>query len=347
VLKKDEILRFTKELVMPVTMREVAEKAGVSIKTVSRVVNREEDIAAATRKRVLAVIDELGYRPSRVARALVTQSSSTIGLVVGDIGNPFFPEVAQGVLNTAQAREYHVFLGSTNGDVSQELSILHSLADHGVAGIIIHPTYASSENLTAFLADFQPVVVINHPFAAPGVSQIMVDTQQGAQLAVDHLVGLGHREIAMLSGVADPVQTAVRRIVGFRAAMARHDLPVASGRLVPIAEPTVEQGEQATCQLLREQPEVSAISAYNDLLAVGALRACQALGRRVPDDCAVVGFDDIHLAGQVTPALTTVRFDKYGLGQQAVARLFEMLAAPTQSFPPFYSAVELVVRQST
>ena len=125
---------------MPVTMREVAEKAGVSIKTVSRVVNREEEIATATRERVLAVIDELGYRPSRVARALVTQRSSTIGLVVGDIGNPFFPEVAQGVLNTAQAREYHVFLGSTNGDGSQELSILHSLASAAaVTWAIMYP----------------------------------------------------------------------------------------------------------------------------------------------------------------------------------------------------------------
>jgi LacI family transcriptional regulator len=332
---------------MPVTMRDVAHKAGVSIKTVSRVVNEEGEVSEATRQRVLTTIGELGYRPSRVAQALVTQRSYTVGLVVGDITNPFFPEVARGVSDAAQAHGYNVFLCNTDGHPQQELHILQSLADHAVDGIILYPSYESYHNLITFTAHYRPLVIVNYFFEHPGVSLILVDNARGAKLAVEHLVCRGHKAIGMLTGVLTPSPSKVRRIQGFREALRLHNLPVVNEWIVPSSEPTFEQGYESTCKLLTQQPQVTALFAYNDLLALGAIRACLDLGRRVPEDCAIVGFDNIGWSATAIPSLTTIHVDKYDLGRQAVNRLLEMLAHPTTSFPPIHMDVELRVRESS
>ena len=327
-------------------MRDVAEKAGVSIKTVSRVVNKQGEISEETRRRVLQTIEALGYRPSLVARALVTQHSCTIGLVMADISNPFFPEVARGVLDRAQQAEYNVFLCNTGGNLQQELQTLESLADHGVDGIIIIPSYDSAQNLRTFVKTFQPLVLVNYQFEHPGVSQIIVNNEQGAKLAVDYLVDKGHQKIGMLSGVQNPSSNRVRRILGYRQAMKHHGLAIADDWIVPTRDSTVECGHESTHRLLSKHPEITAVFAYNDLLAIGALKACQELGRDVPDDCAIIGFDDTHLATIVNPTLTSVRVDKYNLGYQAMNQLLTMLQTPSESSSPIHLDVELTIRQS-
>jgi len=331
---------------VPVTMRDVARKAGVSIKTVSRVVNDQGEISEATRQRVLAVIKELGYRPSRLARALVTQQTHTIGLLLGDITNPFFPQVARGVLDAAQNKGYNVFLCNTDGNPQQERSLLESLADHGVDGIIVYPSYQSDDNLNYFVQYYRPLVIINHFFDHPAVSQIMVDNRRGAKLAVDYLVGQGHTAIGMLTGVEDPSFDKVRRIQGFSEALAARDVPCVEEWIVPNGAPTFECGYEGALDLLTQHPQVTAIFAYNDLLALGALQACRELKRRIPQDCAIIGFDDILWAERAMPPLTTIRVDKYNLGQQATARLFEMLNSPETTFPPIYVDVKLIIRGS-
>ncbi len=331
---------------MTATMRDVAQKAGVSIKTVSRVVNNQGEISEATRQRVLDAIDELGYRPSKVARALVTQRTHTIGLVVGDITNPFFPQVARGVLDTAQARGYNVFLCNTYGDPQQELDTLQSLADHAVDGIIFYPSYGSGENLNTFANHFRPLVIINHFCTHPNISRLIVDMPQGAKLAVDYLAGRGHTAIGMLTGVQNPKSESVRRIQSFQAALSAHKLPIVEEWIMPGQAPTFENGYESARQLLTQHPQVTAIFTYNDLLALGALQACNELGCRVPADRAIVGFDDILWAAKATPPLTTIRIDKYDLGRQAANRLFEMLDNPEATFPSIYVAVELIIRES-
>jgi LacI family transcriptional regulator len=327
-------------------MRDVAKKAGVSIKTVSRAVNGEGEISEITRQRVLAVIDELGYRPNRVARGLVTQRTLTAALVVGDITNPYFPEIARGVQDVAQAHGYNLFLCNTDGDLHQEQSALQSLADHLVDGIIIYPSYDSQQGLIAFAGQFQPLVVINLAFEHPGVGHIFVDNYRGIKLAVDYLVGKGHTNIAMLTGVQNPSQDRVRRIQSFRDTLKAHSLPVTPEWIVPCAEPSFECGYDSAKQLLQHHRQVTAIVAYNDLLALGAIRACHELGLRIPADCAIIGFDNIQWAATSIPALTSVHIDKYGLGQQAMNRLLEMLNNPDKQFPPIRMDVELVIRES-
>ncbi len=329
---------------MSVTMRDVARKARVSIKTVSRVVNSQGEVSEETRQRVLAAIEELGYRPSKVARALVTRRTDTVGLIVGDIANPFFPEVARGVMDTAEAQGYNVFLCNSDGDVEQEARILHSMADHAVDGVIVYPGFGGGDNLRTFAEHHAPLVTINCFFDYPGASRVMLDTRRGARLAVDYLLGKGHTAIGMLAGQA-PSLSLMRRVRGYRDALKAHGLPVITEWILP-GSPVMARGVESTRQLLTQYPQITAIFAYNDLLAVGAMQACRELGRRVPDDCAIVGFDDIPLAAMLTPPLTTVRVDKYELGRQAMSRLLDMLDSPGTSFPPVYLDVELVIRES-
>jgi LacI family transcriptional regulator len=329
---------------VPATLRDVAQEAGVSIKTVSRVVNNQGEISEATRKRVLIAIEKLGYRPSKVARALVTQHTDTIGLVLGDITNPFFPEVARGVLDIAEPLGYDVFLCNSDGDYQREVRILHSLADHAVDGIIIFPTFALEEMLDEVAVPGRPLVSVNRPFDGPWASSVMMHSYRGAKEAVNHLLDHQHRAIAMIAGQTSDAPR-LQRIKGYRDALLEHDVPVREEWILPGA-PIQARGRESACALLMRYPEITAIFAYNDLLAVGAMQACRELGRRVPEDCAIIGFDDIPLADSICPALTTVRVDKYELGRQAMNRLLQMLAEPGIELGPVWMDVELVVRQS-
>jgi LacI family transcriptional regulator len=330
-----------------ITIEDVAREAGVSRQTVSRAINNKAEISFDTLNRVLEAVDKLGYRPSRMAQGLVTQQTHTVGLIVSDITNPFFPEVARGVLDAAQLKGYNVFLCNTDGNLQHELRILQSLADHAVDGIIIYPSYDSDDNLKSFLEQYQrPLVLVNHFFKHPGVSNVLVDNQGGAKLAVDYLVSQGHTAIGMLAGVLNPGRDRIRRIQGFRQALNDHDLPVVEEWIVPSLDPTFERGYEAGRYLLSQHPQVTAIFAYNDLLALGAIRACHELGRRIPADCAIIGFDDIRWAATATPSLTSIGVNKHDLGEQAITRLLAMLDNPEATFPPIYIDVELVLRES-
>jgi len=330
-----------------VTMRDVAREAAVSIKTVSRVVNNQGEISDETRQRVLAAIERLGYRPSKVARALVTQRTDTLGLIVGDISNPFFSEVARGVLQTAQAQGYDVFLCNSDYDPQQEIHALYSLADHNVDGMIIFPCWENEEELKLFAGQYKPLVVVNRVFDRhPGMGLVLNDIRGGARMAVEYLISKGYTAIGMLAGRATPLHL-MERVQGFREALLAHNLPVVEEWILTGATNLdMDRGYEAARQLLTRYPQVQAILAYNDLIAVGAIRACQELGRRVPENLAIVGFDDIPLAGMIAPPLTTVHIDKYQLGQQAVLRLVEMLNDPAADLPPVHLDVELVIRES-
>jgi LacI family transcriptional regulator len=329
---------------LPPTLRDVARKAGVSIKTVSRVVNGQGEISDSTRRRVQETIAELDYRPSKLARALVTRRTETVGLVLSDITNPFFLEVARGVIDTAEAQGYNVFVCNTDSDPSREIRILRSLTDHAVDGIIIFPTFELKCALPEFARLSHPIVTVNRPADCPGVSNVMLHSRRGAKLAVEHLIRQGHRAIGMVAGQSPTVYDLLR-VQGYCAALVEHGLPVIEDWIVP-GPPVEKQGREAARALLLQHPEITALFAYNDLLALGALKAGQDLGRRVPQELAVVGFDDILLADRVSPALTTVRVDKYDLGCRAMQRLIQMLNQPGEPFPPLWLDAELVVRAS-
>jgi LacI family transcriptional regulator len=328
-----------------VTIEDVARAAGVSRQTVSRAVNNKGEISPATRERVLEAVLALDYQPSRVARGLATRRTRTIGLVVPDITNPFFPEIARGVQDVARGADYSVFLCNTDESPDEELQVLRSLAAQPVDGILLFGSRINDDDAAAFADGYRPLVVLNRVLAHPGVSLILVDNGRGAKLAVDHLADGGHTAIGMLAGpVTSP--SSAQRVEGFRQAMAARGLSTPEDWILP-GHPTIEGGYAAARHLLTGHPQVSALFTYNDLSALGAAQACLELGRRVPAGCAIIGFDDVRLAAMVSPSLTSVRVDKYYLGQQAMIRLLAMLDEPDAIFPPVRIDVELVVREST
>ncbi len=327
-----------------ITIEDVARAAGVSRQTVSRAINNKGEISPLTLKRVMDAVRALDYRPSGVARGLATQRTYTIGLVVPDITNPFFPEIARGVQDIARSRDYSVFLCNTDESPDEELQALYSLAAQPVDGIILFGSRVSDDDLIAFADRYRPLVVLNRFLEHPSVSQILVDNQRGARLAVDYLADQGHVAIGMLAGPATS-PSSVQRVEGFRQAMAARGLPIVEDWILS-GPPTIEGGYAAARHLLTRYPQVTAIFAYNDLRALGAIQACHDLGRRVPGQCAIIGFDDIRLAAMVSPSLTSVRVDKYYLGQQAMIRLLSMLDEPDTTFPPICVDVELVMRES-
>jgi len=310
-----------------VTMADVAREAGVSTMTVSRVVNNKGEISPATRQRVQEVIERLGYRPSGIARGLATHRTRTLGLVIPDVANPFFSDVARGAEHVAYAQGYNVFLCNTEEDPQRELAVLRSLEEKRVDGVVLCSSRLDDEELHKVVARHSTVVLVNRrlePMGAEnGVGVVVLDDVAGGKMVTRHLLDTGHRAVGLLAGPLAS-HSGRWRAEGYRAALAAAGAPYDPAW--EIACPAdVDGGRRAAAGLLAVHPELTALFCYNDLVAVGALHACADLGRRVPDDIAVAGFDDIMLAALVTPPLTTCRVPRYELGVQAMQLLLNQI----------------------
>ena len=327
------------------TIEDVAALAGVSRQTVSRAINDKGEISPTTKEKVMAAVQQLGYQPNRQAQSMVTQRTQTVGLVIPDISNLFFPEVARGVQDTAQQHNYNVLLCNTDDDPDEEIRVLNSLQAQGVDGIIIIGNAAEKTAMQAFADSYAPIVMVNRFIDHPNVNVITVDNEHGAFLAVAHLIQQGHRKIGMLAN-KNFSRSQVRRVRGYEKALTENGIPYDEALIVG-ATPTLEGGYNALQQLLREQPEITAVFTYNDLMGIGAIRAAHDLGKQVPQDLAVVGFDNIGLSSIFIPSLSSVDVDKYEIGQHAMNRILDMLDSPEQAFAPIELPVTFVPRESS
>ncbi|AVH57422.1 MULTISPECIES: LacI family DNA-binding transcriptional regulator [Streptomyces] len=314
-----------------VTIDDVARSAGVSRQTVSRALNDKNEIGESTKQRVLDAALELGYRPSRFARGLVRQDTISVGLVIPDLLNPFFTEVAAAALDAARARGWHVVVYDTGDRVEEErgtLAVIASQVD-AVVGYLSQPE-DEIDKLTRGL----PVVLIDREHHAERFSAIRIDGKEGVHAAISYLVESGHRRIGMLdhAGRSEP---SIRHD-WFAGAMTACGLDAGP---VSRADQSVEGGENALKELLAAHPDVTAVFTFNDIIAIGALRAARRLGRTVPQDLAVIGFDGLRLGELVEPPLSTVALDTRHLGALAVEQTARLL---TRSGP--LSRDELVVR---
>ncbi len=327
----------------PATIRDVSLRAGVSTATVSRVLagigNPNPDTAAA----VMSAVDELGYRPSGVARSLRMKRTRTLGLIVTDIQNPFFPELVQAADLAARSLGYSILLGSAAYDEHRAMHYLDLMVDRRVDGMIIASSQLSDESWQRLVASPVPVVVVNaEPAGLPAVTVVTSDNTSGAALAARHLIDLGHRRIAYVRG-AESFTADGPRITGFRNACAAAGLPdedVIEFR----GDGQFEGGERAASEILAQVPGVTAIACYNDMTAIGVMRALRAAGRRVPADISVIGCDDIAAASWVVPALTTVAQQKADMGRLAVEHLAAALESP-ESVPPETILLAMVLRE--
>ncbi|HOU14849.1 MAG TPA: LacI family DNA-binding transcriptional regulator [Anaerolineae bacterium] len=327
-----------------VTIQDVAEAAGVSRQTVSRAINELGEISPETRAHVLRIAEEMGYRPSSIARGLATQHTGTLGLIVPDVANPFFSEVARGAEHQAYAKGYNVFLCNTDEDPQREVAVLRSLEDKRVDGVVLCSSRLDEATLRAALTNHSSVVLINRQLRGNDFGAVMIDDKLGGQTITQHLLRAGHQAIGFLTG-PPASRSGRKRVEGFLATLMAVGVPYQQDWLLPCA-PTVEGGQEAALALLTHHPELTALFCYNDLVAVGALQAAAELRRAVPDDLAIAGFDDIPLAALVTPPLTTCRVCRYDMGAQAMGMLLERIAGCTDECQRIVVTPELIIRAS-
>lgn len=328
-----------------ITIEDVARVAGVSRQTVSRAMNDKGEISPETKEHVLKTIQELGYQPNRMAQGMVTQRTKTVGLVIPDITNLFFPEVARGVQDAGRLHDYNILLCNTDDQQEEEIKVLNSLAAQRVDGIIMIGGVADDPALTRFADSYTPIVILNRFIEHPHVSLIIVDNERGAFLAVEHLIAQGHRTIGMLANL-NYYGSQIRRVLGYEKALKQYGIALDESLIVG-RTPTLQGGYDALQQLLTTHPEVTAVFTYNDLMGLGAMRAARDLAKRVPEDMAIIGFDNIGMTSMVAPSLSSIHVDKYALGQLAMNRILDMLDKPDDAFATIEVGVELIQREST
>jgi LacI family transcriptional regulator len=302
---------------MAVTIKDIAKAANVSIATVSRALNGFENVTDKTRRHVCAVAARLGYIPHEGARSLSSRRTQCVGAVLPDLYGEFFSELIRGIDRVARAHGLHLLLSCSHGDVAEVASSLRAMRGR-VDGLLVMSPHVDSEVLEKNLPPTMPTVLVNTRYGGERYSSLMVDNYGGACALVRHLVGRGHRRIAMLSG-PDANFDARERLAGYTNTLAE---------LLPGADPQVlrgdfseESGYRAGRQLLSMSERPDALFAANDMMAIGCLFALNEGGLGVPGDIALAGFDDIPIARYVTPPLTTVRVRIAELGELALERL--------------------------
>jgi LacI family transcriptional regulator, galactose operon repressor len=329
------------------TLRDVAGVAGVSIATVSRVLTGARPSAPATRERVLTAAAELDYRPSGPARALKLRRSRTLGLLVTDIENPYFPEIVRAVEDAAHERGFAVLLCNATDDPRRELAYINLLLERRVDGIVVAASRVGARHAALLARAPVPVVLVNSEAPGSGLPAITSDNRGGAQLAAEHLIRLGHRRIGHITAPATNAAAAVR-LLGVRDGLRRAGI---NPDLLEVAEGDgrVAGGERAMSELLGRHPAPTAVVCYNDLTAIGAMRAVAGAGLSVPGDVSLVGFDDIDLAQWTDPPLTTIAQPKREMGAWAFARLIasDDGPRPRHRVRTVHLPTKLIVRSST
>ena len=331
-----------------VSVRDVARRAGVSVGTVSNVMNHPDKVAATTVARVRAAIDELGFIRNDAARQLRDGRSKTIGLVVLDVRNPFFTDIARGAEDAAALAGLAVTLGNSDESTARESTYLDLFEQQRVHGILISPYADITPRLHALRARGIPVVLVDRTSPDASFSSVSVDDLAGGALAVDHLVERGRRRIAFVGGQFEIRQFA-DRLEGARRAAARH--PGVSLEVVEIAASTVIEGRAAGSAIVARPPadRPDAVFAANDLVSMGVLQALLMQGAdvRVPDEIALIGYDDIDFAAAAVVQLSSIRQPSALIGATAVQILLEEAADPAIEPRQVEFQPQLVVRAST
>lgn len=328
------------------TIKDVALHAGVSITTVSHVLNDTRHVSEQGRERVQTAIRALGYVPSAVARSLKSNTTSTLGMLIPNSSNPYFAEIVRIVEDRCFAAGYTLILCNTDDEPHRQSVYLKVLAERRIDGLIVVSTGDDDSLVTQLRGLRLPIVLVDREIADPTCDLVETAHMQGGLLAVRHLLSLGHRRIACIGGPAG-VMPSEQRIEGWRMALAETGAAPGVTTLLWRGGFTSQGGYEAMHAILRTDQPPSAVFACNDLMAIGALRAAHETGVRVPDELSIVGFDDIELSGYTSPPLTTVAQPKDHIGALAVDMLLERVSRRRQEPRKVVLQPELRVRAST
>jgi len=329
------------------TIRDVAKHAGVSVGTVSNAINQPDLLSAATLARVKKAIDDVGFVRNGAARQLRGTRSPAIALVIPDIENPFFTQLARGVEAAAAERNHLVILCNSGGDRSREDRHLRLLEEERVAGVLMTPSAERTSRLHQQIRERgTPIVRLDRRSSSREQCSITVDGVQGGRLAGGHLIELGHKQIAFVNGPSSITQFGDRR-AGLVSALEEAGLNLKPAHEIEVDVLTIASGEAAATKLLQSRTPPTAIFCANDLMALGAEHAIIAAGHSVPGDIAIVGYDDISYAELALVPLTSVRQPAYELGHRAATVLLEEAAGGPHRHQHISFQPELIARQST
>jgi LacI family transcriptional regulator len=326
-------------------IRTVARQANVSVATVSRTINRVSTVNPKMAQRVWEVIEKLNYFPDTQARALVSGRSRLLGLIVSEITNPFFPELIQRFEDIAVEHGYEILISSTNYDPRRMSLCIRRMLERRAEGVAVMTFGVEKPLLEQLAARNVPLVFVDVGPERPGISLLRVDYRTGIQQGVKHLAELGHRDIAFISGPS-PLHSAQSRLTAFTTAVKESGLRVEGEWLVE-GDHTMEGGTAAMGKLLKSKHVPTAVMCSNDMTAIGVLHKLYRAGLKAPDDCSVIGFDDIHIAQMTTPPLTTIQMSCLDLAQAAVTALRAYREEDLQPQRSYKIPTRLIVREST
>lgn len=310
---------------MKITIKDIAEKANVSVATVSRVVNnKSKGVGEDTRKRILELVEAYNYQPSAVARGLVTKKSKIIGLIIPDLTNPFYPKMAKGIEDEASKHGYNIILCDGNNSMDKEAAYLDFLGEHYVCGIIYNNFKNISDTiLNKILNSSLPLVFIDSKPEIKGCKCVYLDNRKAMYDMIEYLIHNGHRRIGFMTGPLDSYSIN-ERYKGYLKALEDNGIAIDSD-LVVQGEYAIKDGYDAMERLLETGTDMTAVACCNDLMAIGAMEKIEELGMGVPEDISVVGFDNIEMTRLVRPKLTTVAQPIYDMGREAARMIINII----------------------
>ena len=324
---------------MPVSIKDIAKKADVSPSTVSRALQDHPRISSETKTSIQNLAREMGYVPSAAARNLVAKRSTTIGIAISHLSDPYYDRLLRGIEDVAIAQNYQIILSSFNRDFKRELAIIYDFHERRVDGIIVAGSERNEAYLSAEHKFFMPIVLINRPAYHFSVS---ANGFTGAKKVVEHLIALGHRRIAFITwGSEHP--DGLNRLNGYQTALSEHDI-VMDEALIIDGDGGITGGIKAVSLLLNLPQPPTAIFGFNDMTAIGVINALRQRGYEVPRDFSVAGYDDLEMAAYYYPPLTTVRQPTYRIGQRAVNMLLKLINGGNNVTPEILDP-ELIVRE--
>lgn len=327
------------------TITDVAKMAGVSITTVSHVINKTRFVSEELVERVNAAIDGLNYQPSALARSLRTKTSGTIGIVIPDNTNPFFAEVVRGIEDFYFEHGYSVFLCNSDGDSDKEYHHLKLLREKNVDGLILVSAGDDRDSQELLEEGTIPSVIIDREVNNLHTDSVLIDNFRGGYEATLHLIELGHKRIGCITGPSQ-VTPSGQRLKGYVKALGDNGISF-DENLIVTGDFKSQSGNKGLKQLMQNRPSPTAIFACNDLMAIGALAASREIGLEIPEQLSLIGFDDITLASMVVPKLTTVAQPKRDLGETGAKLLFQQITKDKKQEAVVLLQPNLVIRDST
>jgi len=314
---------------LTVTIYDVAREAGVSMATVSRVVNNNPNVKPQTRKKVFEAIERLGYRPNAVARGLASKKTTTVGVVIPDISNTIFSEVARGIEDIANMYHYNIILCNADKKKEKEIRVINTLLEKQVDGLLFMGGAVTDEHIQAFKSSSVPIVLCATTDENNAVASVDIDHEKAAMDAVSLLIRNGHRDIAMISGTLQDPANGFARYQGYKKALEEADIPFRE-EYVRIGNYRYESGIEVTKHFLGLKDRPTAIFAATDEMAIGAIHTLQDNGLRVPEDISVTSVDNIRMASMVRPQLTTVAMPMYDIGAVSMRLLTKLMNKETK-----------------